>query len=220
MLWVDPSDRAETPAFIRAYLRPGEVAVDVGANIGTTALASALAVGPAGRVHAIEPHPRTYKFLVDNIALNNLTNVVAYNLAIGEGRGVIHVSDSRWDDQNRVTNGEGFEVPIRRLDEIVDAGTIQLLKIDVEGYELMVLRGADEVLARTECVYFEANDAMFKDYGYETAAVIALLRAGGFRIFAESTEPALQEVPEGAPSPTKNLVAVRDAEDLARRLAR
>src|SRR5690349_5495343 len=46
-LWIDPSLRAETPAFIRAYLRSGEVAVDVGANIGTTALAGAIAVGPS-----------------------------------------------------------------------------------------------------------------------------------------------------------------------------
>jgi FkbM family methyltransferase len=218
-LWLDPGDRAATPAFMRAYLGPGEIAVDVGANVGTTALAGAVAVGAEGRIHAIEAHPRTYRFLLDNIALNSATNVIAHNVAIGAGGGVVRFSDGRWDDGNRVSDAGDIEVPIRRLDAVVDEDVVDLLKIDVEGYELMVLRGAAEMLGRTRCVYLEAWEAAYRRYGYGTADVIALLRRHGFQVFAEPTDRGLRPLSEGYVAPAnENLVATRDVTELRRRL--
>ena len=140
-LWLDPRDRAATPAFLSGFLRRGEVVVDVGSNVGTTALAAAVAVGSAGRVHAIEPHPRTFRFLEDNLELNGARNVRAHNVAVGAAEGVVSFSDGLWDDQNRVVDGRGIQVPVRRLDEVVSEPVVDLLKIDVEGYELKVLDG-------------------------------------------------------------------------------
>jgi FkbM family methyltransferase len=218
-LWLDPTDRAATPAFMRAYLAPGDVAVDVGANVGTTALAAAVAVGPAGRVHAIEAHPRTYRFLLDNISLNGADNVTPHNVAIGDGGGVVRFSDGRWDDQNRVTDEGDIEVAVRRLDAVVDDPVVDLLKIDVEGYELMVLRGATAVLGRTRCVYLEAWETAYRAYGYGTPDVVALLRNSGFEIFSEPASGELHPIPDGYEAPTnQNLVAAREPGDLRRRL--
>jgi FkbM family methyltransferase len=218
-LWLDPGDRAATPAFLRRYLGPGDIVVDVGANVGTTALAAAVAVGDAGRVLAIEPHPRTFRFLLDNLELNGARNVRACAVAIGAREGAASFSDELWDDANRVVEDASGRVPLKRLDEVVDVPAIDLLKVDVEGYELRVLEGAERVLARTACVYLESWEEAYQRYGYTTQDVLELLRERGFAVFFEPTDEQLRPVPGRYASPrNENLVACRDAAELARRL--
>src|SRR5262245_50877542 len=70
--WIDPTENDADLAFFRACLKPGDLVVDVGANIGETVLTESLAVGNSGRVIAFEPHPRTFKFLRQNLELNQV----------------------------------------------------------------------------------------------------------------------------------------------------
>lgn len=204
-LFLDPEARGEDHDFFRGYLRPGDVVVDVGANVGTLALTASRC---AAKVYAIEAHPRIFRMLEANIALNRRTNIVALNAAAGDKEGVLTFSDFRCDDRNCVIEGgQGIEVPSRRLDDwLKDVPRIDLLKIDVEGFEKWALAGAGEVLKRTSCLYFESFDANFEKYGYDCREIFDLLRKAGFTIYRRDWTP----LPKGHRSAScENLLASR-----------
>lgn len=210
-LWVAPRDRQRDEQFFRRYLRPGDILIDVGANIGTLSIIGALTVGPTGRVFAVEAHPRTSAFLRGNIALNGLTNIEVLLCALGIRTGTARLTDRRSDDQNRMTTDGGVEVPLRRLDDLrLPEGEISLLKIDVEGYEMPVLEGGAGVLERTQCVYFESWDRHFSTFGYSTGDVLALLAGAGFTCLRRTDDASLRVVaPDYRSLRCENLLAVR-----------
>ncbi len=206
--WIDPEDRHEDEAVISRYLGPGDTYVDVGANIGALALCASTIVGRKGQVVAIEPHPKTYGFLAENIALNQRNNVQCLSAAVGKERGTLHIADfARQDDQNCVT-ASGISVPVLPLDEILRGiSRIDLLKIDVEGYELAVLEGAREVLARTDAVLFEIWRTHLMKYGHTVGQILSLLREAGFRMVFPAD---MSSVPESfTASRCVNLLALR-----------
>jgi len=213
-LWIDPHGRDEALAFFREYLKPGDSVVDVGANIGDTVLASALQAGPAGRVIGIEPHPRTFRFLKENIALNGATAIELINVAIGAAAGTARFSDDRRDDMNRIGGGP-LEVPVKRLDDVIAAaGPIALLKVDVEGYEKFVFEGGPRVLARTRAVYFEVSSLHFPRFGYTTRDLLTLLSEAGFALYRVSGRR--QITPIAITFDTRdfeNLLALRDVHE-------
>ena len=227
--WVDPyhehdSDhgrREET--FFRGYLRPDDVVVDVGASIGLTALTAFSVVGRGGRVLAFEPHPRIFGFLVGNIALNGAEAVITpRNVALGESSGTVFITDARADDANSVSSeATGVSVPISTLDEVAaQLPRIALLKIDVEGYELFVLRGAVDTLKRIDCIYFESYDPNFARHGYGLSELVELMAANGFEVrrFDGAGTTTAVIAAEGS-SDLEDLVAVRNLDHLHRRLA-
>ena len=85
------------------------------------------------------------------------------------------------DDQNPVV-APGIDVPLSTLALLLPKVAIRLLEIDVEGFELFVLRGAQSVLERTLMMYFESWEEHFRKYGYGTSDVLSLLRDHGFEI--------------------------------------
>jgi FkbM family methyltransferase len=219
--WTSPGERHGEEDFFRSYLRPGDWVVDVGANVGTVTLVASLAVGPSGKVIALEPHPRTYGFLLGNLKLNGVTNVVSRNAAVGDRPGEIWLTSSVSDDQNSVTGeGQGVRVSQVTLDDVVAANAqIALLKIDVEGYERFVLAGAVKTLSRTACVYFESWDQAFRRFGYDSREIANLLRDAGFRIFRFTPEGNIKDFGVDDSSPVcENLLAVRDSESFPGRL--
>jgi FkbM family methyltransferase len=152
------------PALTRAMihrLRPGDVVVDVGAQYGYHAALAALLVGEAGGVHAFEPTPRTHALLVRNLA--HRRNVVVEPIALGDAAGVAilrdygprHSAVNTLQSQARVPQAERrrlrprlHAVPRCRLDDYAQARGLRpaFVKIDAEGWELSVLRGARRVL--------------------------------------------------------------------------
>jgi FkbM family methyltransferase len=218
-LWLDRSWREPELRFVKAYLRLGDHAIDVGANVGDTALTASLEVGTHGWVWAIEPHPRTFAFLTGNIRLNGAPNITAINAAAAAQPGRLMFEDGRRDDMNRV--GElGVHVEVQRLDDIVShRGRIDLLKIDVEGYELPVLYGAPEILKATRCIYFEVSKAHFRHFGYDIGAVLALLEGCGFLLLKLDGEQRLTRISSAYTTErVENLIAVRDLEELTERV--
>ena len=219
-LWIDPADHQAEAVFFGKYLRPGDVVIDVGANVGLTTLAAARAVGDSGRVIAIEPHPRIFRYLRENVALNRAANVSLHNFALGNAEGTLLLSDMSADDHNFIAPGAGrLQVPVRRLDQLpIDSPRIDLLKIDVEGYENYVLQGAAATLQKTVCVYFESWDQHFAKYGYVCSEVLGCLAAQGFGVYRFSGENRIQPVPGSYTSPVaENLVALRKTEDFLER---
>lgn len=203
--WFEPEE-----AFIQSLLREGDTFVDVGANIGHLAIAGKVKA-KHGTVVAIEAHPRTFRFLTENIRLNGL-DIDARNVAVGDTPGTLTFSDMHADDCNGVSvDGQGIEVPVQTLDAILQGtGEIRLLKVDIEGYELMAFRGASEVLARTQFVHFELWDQMARRYGYEPGEVVSVLHAAGFTVFEAGASSGRQEVrPDADFSRLANYLAVR-----------
>lgn len=216
-LWTNPKGRSEDVEFLVAMLRSGDTYVDCGANIGQLALVACKRVGGEGRVTAIEANPRIFSYLVDNLALNRVLDVRVVHCALGErDGGVLRISDRRDDDQNHVGRS-GVEVAVRTLDSVVPLEQVTLLKIDVEGFELNVLRGASHVLKRTDVVYCELSASNCARYGYEPSAVERELKNAGFELLALRAR-RFERRPEGVfgtlglrdiPATGYNLVAVR-----------
>jgi FkbM family methyltransferase len=220
-LWLDERYHGDFDEehFLRAYLRPGDMVVDAGANIGFTTMIAASSVGPAGGVIAIEPHPRTFSYLRGNVLLNR-ANVQLHNLALGEQCGRLNLTDEKDECVNAVTeDGQGLAVALTRLDDIAgDVRRVRLLKLDVEGYELFALRGGTRLLENVDCVYVESFEENFKRYGYGSGDLLALLRAAGFQVFRQRDAQSLVPVGPGHTSrECENLIAVRDVEDLLSR---
>lgn len=149
-VWKAFSDRRER-ALLRRLIRPGMTVVDIGANIGIyTRFFSELAAA-SGRVHAFEPAPSNYKRLQENT--EHFANVSLKQAAVGDRSGTIRlfVSDELNVDHRTFDSGDGrkeIDVPVVSLDEYFTAGhRVDLIKIDVQGYELSVLQGAKRVLA-------------------------------------------------------------------------
>ena len=219
LYWVDRSFIEHDASVIKRFARPGETVVDVGANVGALSLVASTAVGPSGRVVAVEPHPRTFGYLQQNIRLNQRENVTALNYAVGATPGTLSFSDLDADDRNAVIEHGGLQVPVETLDALLDGwpGPIALLKVDVEGFERSVFQGARRVLERTECVYFEADERNYARYGYGTGDIIALLTQHGFHTVRPSLGGKERLDADYVATGLENLIAVRNLAHLHRR---
>jgi FkbM family methyltransferase len=219
-LWIDPDERHEDTEFFRLYLREGDMVVDVGANIGSLSIAASYMVGIEGNVIAIEPHPKIHQYLKRNVELNNRNNVQVFNFALGDEVGQAYFSSQSSDDQNSVSTSEqGILVPLTTIDHLCEhLPYISLLKIDVEGYELAVLRGAKRVLSKTECVYFESWEAHLNKYQATTSQVINEFNNLGFEVYKISRNRHLTKVcSDYVSKQCENLIAVRLLEQFIER---
>ena len=202
----------KTSSLFRKLLRPGDTYVDVGAHVGYHALLARQAVGATGRVLALEPQPYNCNKILVNAALNGFSNITTIVGAAGDRDGVVTLRDQAPHDKSRLTvRGAGkndrnveFEVPVWTLDTLLrrqNIDKVRLLKIDVEGHELAVLKGAMAILAQTENVIFE--DAM--DMPTEASAEIReLLLREGFTLAGVTGEPWA-----GGSTPENNIWARR-----------
>jgi FkbM family methyltransferase len=142
--------------FISRHLRSGMTMIDVGANLGYHTAHAARLVGPGGRVLAIEPDPYNFALLKRNIAWNKLDQVTPLNVALGAKGGAANLYCSRENlGDHRLFSGPGdgrksVQVPVVRLDDLCEehglAG-VDLVKMDVQGYEPYVLQGMQQTLA-------------------------------------------------------------------------
>jgi FkbM family methyltransferase len=158
-----------TTDFIARRLRPGQVACDVGANLGYFSVLMAELVGPAGKLHAVEPNPRMSGLLARNLALNGFTAQSRRHVAAASDttgltlRFQAHAADPKNGHlvppgaARRAAGAEEFAVPSMRLDDI--AGPVDFVKIDVEGAEEAVWAGMQGLLDRSPdiCVLMEVN---------------------------------------------------------------
>lgn len=136
----------------RRYLRPGMRVADIGANIGYYTLLAATLVGAGGEVFAFEPNPENCRLLLLSLAENAIANVRLHPLALAETRGFAYFSTHIGSNGGLVpaaaalATGHGSIVPTARLDALV-APPLDFIKMDVEGAEYGVLRGAQSLIA-------------------------------------------------------------------------
>lgn len=147
--------------FFAGFLTKEMVVVDAGANIGALTVPLARM---AGLVHAFEPQRHIFHMLCGNVALNSLDNVRCYNLGLGERDEVVDVVVLDPSIENNL-GAFNLDAPGTKLDRVrvvpLDI-PCNLLKIDVEGYETHVLRGAEPMIRECEPMIYVENDRIEK----------------------------------------------------------
>jgi FkbM family methyltransferase len=178
-------ERGEVRAVL-SRLRPGDRAVDVGANKGAYLYWMRRAVGPAGAVYAFEPQPGLARYLEAARERMGWGNVSVREVALSDapGRGTLHVPG--WENSPGASlepeaGGTPREVAVDTLDrQLEPAGRIALVKIDVEGHELAVFRGASRTLsAHRPVLLFECERRHLG--GRSPHEVFAFLKGLGYR---------------------------------------
>jgi len=174
---VMPHSEKKTWEVIKSVVRKGDIFIDVGAHVGAYTLPVAKIIGPRGKVIALEPSPFTFQILKRNVQLNRLNNVYLINKGAYSIRTHMnfyydlrmtgHSSlDQKWFLKQglpkRFCKTLKKEIEVAPLDEIIEElglfnETIRLLKIDVEGSEVEVLKGATNILKNTDYIIFEAS---------------------------------------------------------------
>lgn len=161
-------------AVVKNLIKHGECVIDVGANFGFYTLFLSRLVGTKGNVYSIEPIPRTYKILLNNINKLKLGNVEVFNYAISDKDGSVIMEIPKFDSGGEnfyqskiVANTEqdpsliSFKIDTKSLDSLLFAKSkeFSFLKIDVEGHELQVINGAMKLINRFKPVlYIEVSD--------------------------------------------------------------
>ncbi len=149
--------------FLEYQPQPGDVILDIGAEVGTDTLAFADVVGPAGKVIAVEAHPVAYRFLQRTVELSGLQDrVVCVHAAISSSAGTVVIDDqSSLLRSTMKREGSGHQVRGLTLDQLcaeLGLGGIALLKMNIEGAEREALQGAAATLARTRHIVISAHD--------------------------------------------------------------
>jgi FkbM family methyltransferase len=194
---------------LRAFLRSGDTAYDIGANLGYFSAVMAQSVGPSGHVFAFEPVPETFARLSLCQELNGYTQLAPLRLAVGATTGCIELAfDPRLPGDASVyrrpwqSTPLRVKVPIMQLDEVVHTQQLappSLIKMDVEGHEMAVVRGAMRVLRQHRpALVFELNAAMSRQAGWDASELSRLLReVAPYRFFLlDDGEPELIEPEE------------------------
>lgn len=176
-------------------VKPGDLCLDIGANIGAITLVMAFATGGEGKVIAIEPHPVMVDRLRANIELNRLDNVsiVAAALSDTAGKAVLYAAEEHHFNQGlsslKPSPGVNREIPIekitgRMLQERIGDQLCRFIKIDVEGHDFIVLRQLADIIAKHRPhVVFEYHHKLWLDNHCKVQQAVEFLRDLEYRIY-------------------------------------
>ncbi len=185
----------ELREIVNAVLRPGDVAIDVGANSGWHTLLMARAVGAAGRVVAVEANPAVMRALEANLALNRIGSVTLAAHAAGAYEGEVAFNAAAAED---ATSGDRHvlstdarqdgAIRVRALDDMareLRLDRVDFVKIDVEGFELPVLQGAAATITRFRPqIVFELNAEYASRGGGVRESLERFFRERDYDVFA------------------------------------
>lgn len=146
--WLGSYEYEKRRLFERT-IQPGSTVYDVGANVGFYTLLASVLVGASGRVVAFEPVPRNLSLLHEHLRLNRVENVRVVEAAVAEREGRARFDLGPHASMGRLSEGGSLEISTVVLDPLVASAELpppDVMKIDVEGAEGLVLRGAQSVL--------------------------------------------------------------------------
>jgi len=207
--------------FVQKYLQPGMTVLDIGAHHGLYTLLSSKLVGPSGRVISFEPSPRERKQLVRNVRINFCSNVLIEPYALGKepARSDLFVVEGSEDGCNSLrppvveSRTSTVRVDVVTLDEIAPklrVTKVDFIKLDVEGAELEVLKGALGLLqtAPRPVLLVEVYDIRTQPWGYEAREIVQFLDEQGYRWFELLTTGSIQSIAHNLRVYDANLVAI------------
>ena len=176
--------------FVQCYLRPGMTVFDIGAHHGLYSVLAAKCVGEKGRVRSFEPSPRERKYLKQNLGINHCHNVTVESFALGSSTGQteLFLVEGDKDGCNSLrppsveVTSQKVPVEMQTLDEYLQKQKIEkvdFIKLDVEGGELEVLRGATRLLQSAErpIILVEVEDIRTAPWGYRAEMIIRHLES-------------------------------------------
>jgi FkbM family methyltransferase len=146
--------------FFSRKVQAGHVVFDVGANVGFYTLLAAQLVGPTGKVVAFEPVARNLHYLREHLRLNCISDVIVIDAAVSDSDGEVNFDPSSNNSTGHFSSEGALRVRTVRLDDIVFREHLpppDCVKIDVEGAELMVLLGAERIIAQKKPLIFLAT---------------------------------------------------------------
>ena len=219
-LWIfAPNFVDEESIFFQQYIQPDDIIFDVGANIGSLTLIAAKIAGKNGNIIAFEPSKKIFEALNYNISLNKLANCKTYNVALGEKNGEQNWEEKNADDQSKINISQSkIKVKMSQLDEYsAPFSKIDLLKIDVEGYEYFVLKGAIETLKKTDCIYFEAKESHANHYNYNISNIIIFLKTHHFDCYLYKNQSFIKLGNDFSPQECVNIIACKNRTVLRKR---
>lgn len=192
-------------AWARECLSEGSRFVDVGANFGWYTMLASTIVGPKGRVFAFEPSPVATSVIADAIAENALTNVTLVRAAVGDTVGheqiYMPVRDSVHSPSVFQSGGDfkPLQVPLIELDSyapLTDGPPIDLMKIDIEGYEPNAMRGMRGLAQKgmIKNIFCEFNSGWLKRNGTTPAQLFDQIVSYGFRVHQKTNLEAHSEL--------------------------
>jgi FkbM family methyltransferase len=169
--------------------------IDIGANIGYYSVLASRLIGPAKRVFSFEPQSNMVTQLRRNIEVNALSNVEVFPFALADVRGrlTFQVPREGLESLGSIHASDRFEVvktvevEAQRLDDVMvtlDHPKIGLIKMDAEGAELLILRGATHLLSSPDrpVLIFEANERSCKPFGYSVFDTLQYVHSFGYRL--------------------------------------
>jgi FkbM family methyltransferase len=211
-------------SFIQGNLKHGNIFIDIGAHIGEYTLTASKIVGNNGQVHAFEPSPHIFEILKKNVNLNNLSNIFLNQKAVSDQNGDIQfeihrepsISSVKKLHQSKNVPLQTISIESMRLDtywkSVIKGIKVDLIKIDVEGAELLVLSGATELLSlnadNAPIIIFEYSPKNYASFGIEPVQVLKLLKDLKYKIFTYSINEGLKPL-RNIPSCDLNLVATK-----------
>ncbi len=154
--WLGSYEMNKRQAFER-LIPPGAVTYDIGANVGYFSLLAAKLAGPTGRVYAFEPLPRNIEYLRKHIAINQLENIEVIEAAVSDHGGEAHFDLGASSAMGHLAEAGGITVRMVCLDDQLAAGELRppdYMKVDVEGAEFEVLKGARQLLEKYHPILF------------------------------------------------------------------
>jgi FkbM family methyltransferase len=210
-------------AFVGRFLRSGMTVLDVGAHHGFYTLLASKRVGPQGRVFAFEPSPRERQALLRHVKVNRCKNVTVEGLAIGSEEKdanlfVVQGSQTGCNSLRTPASdvpGALISTPVHvvRLDDWLErrgVDGVDFIKLDVEGGEIEVLKGAERLLLRRPrpVILAEVQDIRTQQWGYEAKEIITSLHQKEYQWFCVSEDGSLGPLDTTATNFEGNYVAV------------
>lgn len=195
-IFIDGMSERDEWMFAERYVKEGMTVLDLGANLGQYTLLAAMRAGPTGSVHSFEPSRRMFEELTFNVALNGFgPRCVLNNVAVSDRVG--HANLTKYSPGYEVYGALAAtprateccvgaeQVATIRLDDYVAShglDHVDFMKVDIEGAELMALRGAERLLsqARAPTILIELADINTRSFGYEAIAIWDYLVSLGY----------------------------------------
>jgi FkbM family methyltransferase len=219
--------------FLKKYLKKGDTFIDIGANIGLYSLYASKIVDNKGKVIAFEPTPSTFKRLMQNIQLNNVTNVEANNIGLSNQKSTLklHISNDGYDAWNSFTVlndiviSDEIDAYVDTLDSYFASNNIKnvrLVKVDVEGWEKYVLEGATNLLKREDAPVFliEFTETNAFAAGYYIGEIFDFMKNYGYDWYSFNSEQNLFiNEKKKMHYPYENLIAIKNLNECLKRIS-
>lgn len=221
--------------FLRKYLKQADTFIDIGSNIGLFSLHAAQIVNSQGKVYAFEPTPSTNSRLIENIELNKFQNIInanAIGLSSKKGKLELNISTIGYDAWNTFAQNSDtlfqkkMMVSVQTLDNFltennITENKIKLVKIDVEGWEIEVLKGAVSLLSLEDAPVFmiEFTEENLFAAGANSYELYDLLVSFGYSWYIyDSKMNKLFKDPKRMHYPYNNLFAIKNIEKVIERI--